>query len=143
MYKESKKTDVLLASKRRIQKSLNLDNYCVELRGATFFLTHLEYIQSIDICDTILTFPPRHKVDRYDEYSKIIYMKVYQKLCEVKTTEQIENIMTDILSMFTSSVYLKSLPENYDITHKKPGRVFRNLTNIVFHGLYMDVTAEK
>ena len=37
-YKESNKTDLLLESKRLIQKSLNLDNSCVKLRAATFFL---------------------------------------------------------------------------------------------------------
>ena len=36
-YKESNKTDFLLSSKRLIQKSIDLDNSCVELRAATFF----------------------------------------------------------------------------------------------------------
>jgi len=46
-FKETKKADFLLASKRLIGKSLNLDNSCVKLRAATFFLTNLEYRQSI------------------------------------------------------------------------------------------------
>ena len=36
-YKESNTSDLLLASKRLIKKSLNLDNSCVRLRAATFF----------------------------------------------------------------------------------------------------------
>ena len=46
-FKETNKADFLLASKRLIGKSLNLDNSCVKLRAATFFLTNLEYRQSI------------------------------------------------------------------------------------------------
>jgi hypothetical protein len=62
-YKESNKTKFLLASKRLIKKSLDLDNCCVKLRATTFFLSHLEYSQSIEMCDTFLTFPPRYKKD--------------------------------------------------------------------------------
>jgi hypothetical protein len=54
--------------------------------------------------------------------------------------------MKAILRMFYSSVKLKSLPENYDITQTNPVWIFRNLTNIYFHDVYMDVifmTAEK
>jgi hypothetical protein len=58
-YKESGKAKFLLASKRLIQKSLNLDNSYVKLRAATFFFTHLDYSQSNEICDKFLTFPPR------------------------------------------------------------------------------------
>jgi hypothetical protein len=47
-YKESNKTMFLLKSKRLIQNSLNLDNSSVKLRAATFFLTYLEYSQSIE-----------------------------------------------------------------------------------------------
>ena len=57
-YKESQKTQFVLASKRLIQNSLDLDNSCVKLCAATFFLTLLEYSQSIEICDTFLKFPP-------------------------------------------------------------------------------------
>ena len=42
-YKESNKTDFFLASNRLIRKSLNLDNSCVHLCAATFFLTNREY----------------------------------------------------------------------------------------------------
>ena len=65
---------------------------------------------------------------------------VYQQLCKVKTTAEIENIMKEILPMFYNSVKLKSLPENYDIAQQNPISIFRNLTNIFVHGLYMDVT---
>ena len=41
-YKESSKAKFALASKRLIQKSLDLDTSCVKLRAATFFLTDLE-----------------------------------------------------------------------------------------------------
>jgi hypothetical protein len=58
-YKESNKAKFVLASKRLIEKSLNLDNSYVKLRAATFFFTHLEYSQSIEMCDTFLTFLPR------------------------------------------------------------------------------------
>ena len=61
-YKEAKKVDLLFASKRLIQKSLNLDNSCVKLPAATFFVANLEYSQAIAICDTFLKFPPKHKI---------------------------------------------------------------------------------
>ena len=67
-------------------------------------------------------------------------MKVSQQLFDGKRTEEIENIMKAILPMFYTSVKLKSLPENYDITEHNPVWIFHNFTNIVFHGLYMDVT---
>ena len=60
-FKESNKAKCLLASKRLIQKSFNLDNSYVKLRAVTFFLTHLENSQSIEMCDTFLTFLPRRK----------------------------------------------------------------------------------
>jgi len=122
---------------------LDLDFSCVKLRAATFFLIHLEYSQSIKICDTFLTFPPRYKIDTmrsYFEYKDDIMMKVSQQLFEGKTTEEIEIIMKAILPMFYGSVELKSLPGNYDITQQDPIWIFRNLTNIFFHGLYLDVT---
>jgi hypothetical protein len=37
-YKETKEADFLRTSKRLIKKSLNLENSCVHLRAATFFL---------------------------------------------------------------------------------------------------------
>ena len=92
-YKETKKADVLLASKRLIEKSLNLDNSQVKLRAATFFFTNREYRQSIKICDTFLTFPPRHKTDSSSEYVNDIWMKVLKQLRKVKRTKEIENIM--------------------------------------------------
>jgi hypothetical protein len=145
-YKETNKTDYLLASKRLIQKSLNLDNSSVKLRAATFFLTNLEYSQSVEICNKFLTFPPRHIIfGSYREYVNDIGLGVFQ-LFKVKPTEEIENIMTEILPMFYASIKLKCLPDNYDITQQNPVWIFRNLTNIFFHGLYMDVpfmTAEK
>jgi len=146
-YKESNKTDVLLESKRLIQKSLNLDNSCVKLRAATFFLTNIEYSQAITICDTFLTFPPRYKVQVAFgvERSNYIYVKdkilrLRQQLSKVKTTDEMENIITEILPMFYTSVKLKSLPGNYDITQENPVLIFRNFTNIFFHDVYTDVT---
>ena len=63
-------------------------------------------------------------------------MKVFDQLSEMKTTEEIENIMTEILPMFYSSVKLKSLPGNFESLVL----IFRNFTNIFFHDLYIDVT---
>jgi hypothetical protein len=40
-------------------------------------------------------------------------MKVFDQLSEMKTPEEIENIMTEILPMFYSSVKLKYLLEKY------------------------------
>jgi hypothetical protein len=56
---------------------------------------------------------------------------VYQQLCKVKTTAEIENNMKEILPMFHNSAKLKSLPENYDIAQKNPAWIFRNLTKYV------------
>ena len=76
-YKESNKAECLLASKRLIHKSLNLDNSCVKLRAATFLLSNLEYSESIEICDTFLTFPPRLRVDSgYIEYVRDILKQI-------------------------------------------------------------------
>ena len=47
-------------------------------------------------------------------------MKVFEQLREEKSTEEIENTIKTILSMFYSSVKLKSLPGNYDITQQNP-----------------------
>jgi hypothetical protein len=60
-YKESNNTKCLDASKQLIQKSLNLDNSCVKLRAATFFLTDQQYTQSIKICNTFIKCRPTHK----------------------------------------------------------------------------------
>jgi hypothetical protein len=120
---------------------LDLDSSCTKLRAATFFLIHLEYNKSIEICDTFLTFPPRYKIDSsYLEYSNHIEKKVSKQLFDEKTTEEIENIMKEILPMFYSSVKLKSLPGNYDLTQHNPVWIFRNLTNIFFKGLHADIT---
>ena len=70
------------------------------------------------MCDTFLTFPPKHR----GEYSHDIRMKLPEQLFEDKTTEEIENNMKAILSMFYRSVKLKYLHENCDI--------FRNIANI-------------
>jgi hypothetical protein len=146
-YKESNKTIFLLKSKRLIQNSLNLDNSSVKLRAATFFLTCLEYSQSIEICDTFLTCPTRQKLDSsYFEYVENIMTKVFHQIFEGATTEEIENIMKTIMPMFYCSVKLKYLPGSYDITEQNPVWIFRNFTNIVLHGLNMDVffmTTEK
>ena len=146
-YTESKKTKFVLASKKLIQKSLNLDNSCVKLRAATLYLTDLEYSQSIKICDEFLTFPPRHQVQGAlgVERSNYIYVNdklrlLLQHLSMVKTTDDIKNIMTEILLMFYTSVKLKSLPGNYDRTQQNFVWVFHNFTNIFFHDVYMDVT---
>jgi hypothetical protein len=56
------------------------------------------------------------------------------------STEEIENIMDEILPIFKSSVKLKSLPGNCDLTQHNPVWIFRNLTNIFFNGLHADVT---
>jgi hypothetical protein len=89
-YKESNKTDFLLESKRQIHKSLDLDNTSVQLHAVTFFFKNLEYSQSIEICEKLLTFPQRHKVN--GEYHNHIDVKVPEKLLEEKTTEEIENM---------------------------------------------------
>jgi hypothetical protein len=145
-YKESNKTKFVLASKRLVQKSLNLDSCCIKLRGATFFLTNMEYCQAIEICDTFLTFPTRYTMDSFAHYSEDIITKLNEQLFKGNTTEGIENIMKTILPMSYSSVELKPLPANYDRTQQNPVWIFRNFTNIFFHGLCMDVifmTAEK
>jgi len=76
----------------------------------------------------------------YPEYINDIWMKVFEQLLKGETTEKFENIMKTIVSVFYSSVKLKSFPGNYDITQDNPVWIFRNLTNIFFHGLYINVT---
>ena len=127
-----------------------MDDSCIKLRAATFLLTNLEYSLSVDICDTFLTCPSRYKVNSgisgFREYIRGILRKVFQQLLKREKTEEIEIIMKAILLMFYSSVKLKYLPENYDITQQNPVWIFRNLTNIFFHDLYINVacmTAEK
>jgi hypothetical protein len=141
-YKELNNIALLCASKGLIQTSLNLDNSCVKLRAATFFLTNQEYRQSIEMCESFLsTFPPRNTIDiGYNEYVDGIRNEVFQQVIKVKKTEENEIIMKAILPMFYSSVELTSLPGNYDITQQNPVWIFRNCTNIVFLGLYIDVT---
>jgi hypothetical protein len=145
-YKESNKTEFVLASKRLVQKSLNLESSCIKLRSAKFFLTNLKYSKSIEICDTFLTFTPRYQMHCYGDYIVEIITKLIGPLFKGKTTEGIENVMKAILPMFYSSVELKSFPANYDITQQNPVWIFRSFTNIFFHGLYMDaifMTAEQ
>jgi hypothetical protein len=99
--KTQTKAEFLLTSKRLIHKSLNLDNSCVKLRAATFFLTNLKYSQSIEICDTFLTSPPNHKMRcGYNEYHNDILKKVFHQMFEVNTTEEIDNSMKAISPMF-------------------------------------------
>jgi hypothetical protein len=127
-YKESNNKKFVHPSKQLIQKSLDLDSSCIKLRAATIFLIYLEYNQSIEICDKFLTNLPRSS-------SHLEYFKdITKKLLEQKTTVEMQNIMTEILPILYSSVKLKSLPENYDITQHNP------VTNICFNGLYEDVT---
>ena len=69
-------------------------------------------------------------------------MRVFDQLFEMKTPEEIETIMTEILPMFYSSVKLKYLPGNFESLVW----IFRNFTNIFFHDLYINftfMTAEK
>ena len=140
-YKETKKAEFLLTSKRLIKETLNFENSCVNLLEATFFLANLEYSQSIEICDTFLTFPQRQQIESsYRKYTIDIDMKVYQQLIKLNSNDEIENIVKTILSMFSNSVKLKSLPGSYDIAQQDPVWIFRNFTNIFFHGLYIDVT---
>ena len=140
-YKESNNSDFLLASKRLIQKSLNLDNSCVKLRAATFFLTNLEYSQSVEMCDTFINYLPTYNVEiNYVKHIEDIMRKVCDQLFKGKTSDGIENIMKAILPMFSSSFKLKSLPGNYDVTRQSPVWIFRNFTNIVFHDVSLDVT---
>ena len=144
-YKESNKTDILLASKRLIHKSIDLDNSCVKLRAATLFLINEEYKHSITICDTFLTFSPRHTIDITDsflEYVHVVELEVLKQRMKVKvkTITEFENIMKTILLMFYYSVKLKSFPGKYDITQHNTIWIFHNFTNIFFHGIYMDVT---
>jgi hypothetical protein len=137
-YKESNKTIFLLKSKRLIHNSLNLDNSSVKLRAATFVLTYLEYSQSIEICDTFLTFPSKYILSH--AYFTDIWKKVREKLCMVNTTEEIGNIMKAILPVLNKPVELKLMPGNYDITQQNPVWLFRNFSNIFFHDLHMNVT---
>ena len=141
-YKELNNIALLYASKRLIQRSLNLDNCCVILRAATFFLTNREFRQSIEMCESFFTtYLPRNKIYIGNhEYVNGIRNKVNQQILKVINTEEIEIIMQKILPMFYSSVELTSLPGNYDITQQSPVWIFCNCTNIVFRGLYMDVT---
>jgi hypothetical protein len=145
-YKESNKATFKLESKRLVQKSLNLDSSCIKLRGATFFLTNMEYRQAIAICNTFLTSPPRYTIDSFLQYIIDIESKLNEQLFQGKTNEAIENFMKIILPMFYSSVELKYLPANYDSTQHNPVWILRNFTNMFFHSLCMDVifmTAEK
>ena len=98
VIKNQLKTTFVHASKRLIQKPLHLDNSCVKLRTATFFLTNLAYRQSIEMCDTFFICPPRRKVN--GEYISAIGMNVLEQLCKVKTTAEIENIMTTSCQCF-------------------------------------------
>jgi hypothetical protein len=140
-YKKSNNSEYLLASKRLIKTSLDLDTSCVKLRAATFFLTNLEYSKSVEMCDTFITCPPTHKMEiNYYEHIVDLIKKVSHQLFKGKTSDEIENIMKAILPMFCSSFKLKSLPENYDITQQNPVSIFRNFTNIVFHDVSLDVT---
>ena len=145
-YKESNIPKCLLESKRLVQKSLNLEGSCIKLRGATFFLTNLEYSQAIEMCDTFLTLPPTYKMDSDGACVRKIFRKVLRPLFKGKTTEGIENDTKAILPMFYSSVALRSLPANNEIARYSPVWIYRNFTNIFFHVLCMDVifmTAEK
>ena len=145
-YKESNKTKFLLASKQLVQNSLNLESSCIKLRGATFFLTNMEYSQAIAICDTFLTFPPRYTLGSFIHYSDGLFTKVMVQLFKEKTTKKIEKCMETILPELKRSVKLKSLPAIYDIAQHNSVWIFRNLTNIYVQGLSMDVifmTAEK
>jgi len=60
-----------------VQKSLNLESSCIKLRGATFFVTNLEYNQLIEMCDTFLTFQPKYRMDSYADYIKDIITKFF------------------------------------------------------------------
>jgi hypothetical protein len=141
-YKELNNIALLCASKGLIQTSLNLDNSCVKLRAATFFLTNQEYSQSIEMCESFLTtFPPRNTIDiGFHEYVNDIRYEVLQQVLKVTNTEEIEIIMKAILPMYYSSFELTSLPGNYDITQQNLVWIFCNCTNIVFRGLCIDVT---
>jgi hypothetical protein len=74
-YKESNKTMFLLKSKRLIQNSLNLDNSSVKLRAATFFLTYLEYSQSIEFVGKIafIMFPISSVVFTMHNFSRTFF----------------------------------------------------------------------
>jgi hypothetical protein len=107
-YKESSNSEYLLASKRLIKISLDLDTSCVKLRAATFFLTNLEYSKSVEMCDTFFTFPPTYKMEiNYGEYTDDLMKKVFHQLSKGKTSDEIENIMNAILPTFCSSFKLK------------------------------------
>jgi hypothetical protein len=91
-YKESNKTQFVLASKRLVQQSLNLESSCIKLRGATFFLTNMEYRQAIAICNTFLTSPPRYTIDSFLQYIIDIESKLNEQLFQGKTNEAIETM---------------------------------------------------
>ena len=136
-YKESNKTEFFLTSKRLIQESLDLDNSCIKLRAATFYLTNQEYRQSIEICDTFRTFLPRYNGD--NKYFIKIGVKLLAATFSGETTADIENAMKEILPIMYSSVKLEYLPGNYEIAQKSPVWIFRNFTNIFFHDIRMGV----
>ena len=80
-------------------------------------------------------------MDSYGDYIEDIITKLIEQLFKGKTTEGIENIMKEILTMCYSSVELKYLTANYDITQHNPVWIFRNcIAQTYCHGLYMDVT---
>jgi hypothetical protein len=94
----------LKASNVKINTSLDLENTCVQLRAATFFLINMEFSESIKICDRFLTFPPRQKIDgSYREYAKAIEARLFQ-LFKMKATEEIERILKAILPMSNGSI---------------------------------------
>jgi ABC-type multidrug transport system fused ATPase/permease subunit len=139
--KESNNSEYLLVSKRLIKKSLDLDTSCVKLRAATFFLTNLDYSKSVEMCDTLITFPPTYKMEiNYGEHIEDLIKKVSHQLFNGKTSDEIENIMNAILPTFCSSFKLKSLPGNYDMTRQNSVSIFHNFTNIVFHDVSLEVT---
>jgi hypothetical protein len=85
-------------------------------------------------------------MDSYGDYINDLITKLKEQLFKGKTTEVIGNTMKAILPMCYSSVKLEYLPGSYNITQQHPVWIFRNFTNIFFHGLFADVvfmTAEK
>jgi hypothetical protein len=99
---------------------MKVTSACNPLRAATFFLIHLEYNKSIEICDTFLTFPPRYKIKSGDhEYVDDITKKVSQQLFEEKTTEE---------------------SHKFQLIYYIPGELRKMLRHVILYKNYRDPT---
>ena len=110
-----RKQNFLLASKRLIKQSLNLDNSCVKLRAATFFLTNLEYSQSIEVCDTFLSFPPRHRVEDTLEWKVVIIIMLMANYCGCFNSNPRWKQLTKLRTLWRKSCKCFILPLSWNL----------------------------